>query len=42
MFDLQIIFENSVEYKLAEIAEVFKKETADLEKQSSLKTIIVP
>ncbi|MBN1687247.1 MAG: zinc-binding dehydrogenase [Spirochaetales bacterium] len=41
-FNLDIIFENSVRYKLSEIAEVFHKETANPEKQSSLKTIIVP
>ena len=42
VFDLQIIFDNSVEYKLSEIPEVFKNETADPGKQNSLKTIFVP
>jgi len=41
-FDLDIVFKNSVRYKLADIAEAFRKETADLQKQGSLKTIIVP
>ena len=41
-FDLEVVLENSVKHKLAEIGEVFKKETADPENQSSLKTIIVP
>ena len=41
-FDLEVVLENSVKHKLSEIGEVFKKETADPENQSSLKTIIVP
>jgi threonine dehydrogenase-like Zn-dependent dehydrogenase len=41
-FDLQVVLDNSIKYKLAEIDEVFKKETSDPEKQSSLKTIILP
>ena len=35
-FDLDIIFDNSIRYKLSEIAEVFRSERADPEKQSSL------
>lgn len=42
VFDLDIIFDNSVTYKLDEIGEAFKKETSDPEHQGSLKTIIVP
>ena len=42
VFDLDVIFENSVKYKLDEIAEVFEKETEVLDKQSSLKTLIIP
>lgn len=42
VFDLQIIFDNSDTYKLAELGEVFRKETEEPEKQSSLKTIIIP
>lgn len=42
VFDLDIIFENSVTYKLDEIGEVFKKETENIDQQSSLKTLIIP
>jgi len=42
VFNLDVIFENSVTYKLDEIADVFKKEAETLEEQSSLKTIILP
>ena len=42
VFNLDIIFENSVTYRLDEIGEVFKKETKDIDKQSSLKTLIIP
>ncbi len=42
VFNLDIIFENSVQYKLDEIADVFAAETGDIERQSSLKTVIVP
>ncbi|UCF93121.1 MAG: zinc-binding dehydrogenase [Desulfobacterales bacterium] len=42
VFDLDIIFENSVKYRLDEIDAVFKAETANLEEQTSLKTLIVP
>lgn len=42
VFNLDIIFENSVTYKLDEIDEVFAKEAEALDTQDSLKTIIVP
>lgn len=42
VFNLDIIFENSTKYKLDEIADAFRSETADPEAQGSLKTIIVP
>ena len=41
VFDLDIIFENSVSYRLEEIADVFRKEN-ETDNQSSLKTLIVP
>ena len=42
VFDLDIIFENSVKYRLDEIADVFSQEAAALDRQSSLKTLIIP
>ncbi|MCX5914661.1 MAG: zinc-binding dehydrogenase [Deltaproteobacteria bacterium] len=42
VFNLDIIFANSVKYRLAEIADVFKKETEAVERQESLKTLIIP
>ncbi len=42
MFNLDIIFENSVKYNLAEIGDVFKKEAQDVTQQRSLKTLIIP
>jgi threonine dehydrogenase-like Zn-dependent dehydrogenase len=42
VFNMDIIFENSVSYKLEEIEEVFKNETDKIDQQSSLKTLIVP
>jgi hypothetical protein len=42
VFNLDIILQNSVKYRLGEIADVFEKESADLMKQSSLKTLIIP
>ena len=42
VFDLDIILENSVTYKLDEVPGVFKNETEDIQLQTSLKTIIVP
>jgi threonine dehydrogenase-like Zn-dependent dehydrogenase len=41
-FNLDIIFGNSVKYSLAEIGDVFKKETAAIDRQDSLKTLIIP
>lgn len=41
-FNLDIIFENSVKYRLAEIAGVFEAESEALDRQSSLKTLIIP
>jgi L-iditol 2-dehydrogenase len=42
VFNLDIIFQNSVSYPLDKIAEVFEKESKALEEQSSLKTLIIP
>jgi len=42
MFDLDIIFAHSVRYRLGEIDQVFAREAQRLDRQSSLKTIIVP
>jgi hypothetical protein len=42
VFNLDIIFKNSVKYRLDQIANVFSQEAAVLDKQSSLKTIIIP
>ena len=42
VFDLDIIFENSVTYRLDEIAEVFERESENLDTQSSLKTLVIP
>lgn len=42
VFDLDIIFENSLKYRLDEIPEVFEKEAESFDRQASLKTIIVP
>ena len=42
VFNLNIILENSVRYKLDEIADVFKKEAEALDTQTSLKTLIIP
>ncbi len=42
VFNLDIIFENSKTYRLDEIAEVYKEETESIDRQSSLKTLIVP
>jgi threonine dehydrogenase-like Zn-dependent dehydrogenase len=41
VFNLDIIFEHSVRYRLAEIADVFARESEEVE-QASLKTIVVP
>ncbi len=42
VFNLDIIFENSVSYRLSEIDEVFKRETETIDTQASLKTLILP
>jgi threonine dehydrogenase-like Zn-dependent dehydrogenase len=42
VFNLDIIFENSVKYHLAEIGDVFEKETKAIDRQDSLKTLIIP
>ncbi len=42
VFDIDLILENSVRYPLSEIGEVFARESADLDTQGSLKTILVP
>jgi threonine dehydrogenase-like Zn-dependent dehydrogenase len=42
VFNLDIIFKNSVTYRLDEIADVFQKEAETAAEQSSLKTIILP
>jgi L-iditol 2-dehydrogenase len=42
VFDLDVIFENSVRYRLNEIAHVFATETKAPDRQSSLKTLIIP
>ena len=42
VFDLDIIFANSVRYRLAELPEVFARENDTLADQGSMKTLIVP
>jgi hypothetical protein len=42
VFNLDIILENSVTYRLNEIAGVFENESKDIQRQQSLKTLIVP
>lgn len=42
VFNLDIIFENSVKYSLDQLADVFRQEAEALDRQSSLKTLIVP
>jgi threonine dehydrogenase-like Zn-dependent dehydrogenase len=42
VFDLEVIFDNSVQYSLDEIAGVFANEAEALDEQSSLKTLIIP
>ena len=42
VFNLDIIFENSTKHKLDDIADVFKKESEAIDRQSSLKTLIIP
>ena len=42
VFNLDIIFEHSKSHRLSEIADVFKMETEAVDKQASLKTLIIP
>ena len=42
VFNLDIVFENSVKYRLDEIVDVFEKESEAPDTQSSLKTLIIP
>lgn len=42
VFDLDIIFQNSVSYPLDQIAQVFAQESQALDEQASLKTLIIP
>ncbi|MEZ4680474.1 MAG: hypothetical protein R2932_40295 [Caldilineaceae bacterium] len=42
VFDLDIIFQNSVTYRLDELPQVFAQETKNIELQGSLKTLILP
>ncbi len=42
VFNLDIIFENSKTYRLEDIAEAYKNETKAIERQDSLKTLIIP
>ena len=42
VFNLDIIFENSKTYRLGDISEVFKNETGTVNRQDSLKTLIIP
>lgn len=42
VFNLDVIFQNSVSYRLDEIPQVFARESATLEEQTSLKTLIIP
>jgi threonine dehydrogenase-like Zn-dependent dehydrogenase len=42
VFNLDIVFKNSVKHRLDEIANVFKEEAEALDSQSSLKTLIIP
>jgi threonine dehydrogenase-like Zn-dependent dehydrogenase len=42
VFNLDIIFENSVSYRLDQIVDVFAEENAAVEDQGSLKTLIIP
>lgn len=42
VFDLDIIFENSVTCKLEDLPEIFARETKSIEDQTSLKTLVLP
>ena len=42
VFDLDIVFEHSVSHRLADVAEVFERESQAPDVQGSLKTLIIP
>ena len=42
VFNLDIIFKNSKTYRLDDIAEAYKNETEAIDRQNSLKTLIIP
>ena len=42
VFNLDVIFENSTSHPLDEIADVFRQEAEGLDRQESLKTLIIP
>jgi hypothetical protein len=42
VFNLDVIFTNSVRYRLDQIADVFRQESEALDQQTSLKTLIIP
>ncbi len=42
VFNLDIVFEHAVKYKLDDIPDVFESESGALDRQSSLKTLIIP
>jgi threonine dehydrogenase-like Zn-dependent dehydrogenase len=42
VFNLDVIFTNSVRYRLDQIADVFRQESEALDQQASLKTLIIP
>jgi threonine dehydrogenase-like Zn-dependent dehydrogenase len=42
VFNLDIILKNSVRYRLDEIDDVFRKETQAIDRQGSLKTLVIP
>jgi len=42
VFNLDIVFENAVKYKLDDIPDIFESESEALDRQRSLKTLIIP
>jgi hypothetical protein len=42
VFNLDVVFQNSKTYRLDEIAEVLRIETEKVDRQTSLKTLIIP
>ena len=42
VFNLDIVLKNSVRYRLEELDDVFRKETQAIDRQGSLKTLIIP